>query len=117
MLRYYNTWKLKHPTPNDFVRVMEKVSGMQLQWYLRYWIGTTKRIDYSIGLVADKVDGAIVELQRIGELPMPIELEVTLKNGAKQHYYVPMNETLANKPKEAGSDRIDNAAWPWANPT
>ncbi len=117
MLRYYNTWKMKHPTPNDFIRVMEKVSGMQLQWYLRYWIGTTKRIDYAINLVADMGDKAIVELQRIGEMPMPIELEVTLKDGTKQHYYIPTNETLGNKSKESGSNRIDKVAWPWVNPT
>lgn len=117
MLLYYNTWKMKHPTPNDFVRVMEKVSGMQLQWYLRYWIGTTKRIDYSVSLVADKEDGAIVQLQRIGEMPMPIEVEVTLKNGTKQQYYIPLNETLGNKPRPANSSRLDQIAWPWVNPT
>lgn len=117
MLRYYNTWKMKHPTPNDFVRVMEKVSGMQLQWYLRYWIGTIKRIDYSIGAIADKDDGAVVELQRIGEFPMPIEVMVTLKDGTKQLYYIPLNETLGNKPRDASSTRIDHTAWPWVNPT
>jgi hypothetical protein len=117
MLLYYNTWKMKHPTPNDFVRIMEKVSGMQLQWYLRYWIGTTKRIDYSVSLVADKEDGTIVQLQRIGEMPMPIEVEVTLKNGTKQQYYIPLNETLGNKPKPANSSRMDQIAWPWVNPT
>jgi hypothetical protein len=117
MLLYYNTWKMKHPTPNDFVRIMEKVSGMQLQWYLRYWIGTTKRIDYSVSLVADKEDGTIVQLQRIGEMPMPVEVEVTLKNGTKQQYYIPLNETLGNKPKPANSSRMDQIAWPWVNPT
>jgi hypothetical protein len=117
MLLYYNTWKMKHPTPNDFVRVMEKVSGMQLQWYLRYWIGTTKRIDYSVSLVADKEDGAIVQLQRIGEMPMPMEVEVTLKNGTKQQYYIPLNETLGNKPRPANSSRLDQIAWPWVDPT
>src|SRR5690606_13773473 len=29
MRRYYNTWKFKHPEPNDFIRVMEKASGIQ----------------------------------------------------------------------------------------
>ncbi|HFC00357.1 MAG TPA: M1 family peptidase, partial [Phaeodactylibacter sp.] len=30
MLEYYNTWKFKHPNSNDFIRVMEKVSGLEL---------------------------------------------------------------------------------------
>ncbi|MDZ7645875.1 MAG: hypothetical protein U5K54_01140 [Cytophagales bacterium] len=54
MMRYYNTWKMKHPEPNDFLRVMEKTSNMQLHWYYRYWIQTTKRIDYGINLVVEK---------------------------------------------------------------
>ena len=28
MRRYYATWKMRHPEPNDFLRVMEKVSGL-----------------------------------------------------------------------------------------
>ena len=36
MLRYYNTWKFKHPNANDFIRVMEKQSGLELDWYREY---------------------------------------------------------------------------------
>jgi hypothetical protein len=60
MKRYYNTWKMKHPEPNDFLRVMEKTSNMQLHWYYRYWIQTTKRIDYGINLVVEK-DGNTID--------------------------------------------------------
>ncbi len=31
--RYYNEFKFKHPTPNDFKRVAEKVSDLELEWY------------------------------------------------------------------------------------
>ena len=30
--RYYNDWAFKHPTPNDFIRVAEKVSNINLDW-------------------------------------------------------------------------------------
>src|SRR5690606_3948481 len=46
--RYFHDWKFKHPTPNDFVRVVEKVSNMELSWYLEQWIETTNTIDYGI---------------------------------------------------------------------
>ncbi|MFM8912138.1 MAG: M1 family metallopeptidase, partial [Flammeovirgaceae bacterium] len=88
MKLYYNTWKMKHPEPNDFIRIMEKVSGMQLHWYLRYWVNTTKRIDYAIGPITEKEGNVVVELQRVGEFPMPIDLTVTLKDGTKQQYYI-----------------------------
>ena len=50
---YFNEWKFKHPGPNDFRRIAERVSGIQLQWYLTDWTQTTNVIDYKI----DKVDG------------------------------------------------------------
>src|SRR5690606_29064260 len=28
ILDYWNTWKFKHPNLNDFIRIMEKVSGL-----------------------------------------------------------------------------------------
>lgn len=118
MLRYYNTWKMRHPEPNDFLRVMEKTSGMQLHWYYRYWIQTTKHIDYAIGSVIDKEGSALVELKRIGEFPMPIDLLVTYKDGSKELFYIPMNEQMGRKPIEDKSiKRIDAEAWPWVNPT
>ena len=48
LLAYYQQWKFKHPGPTDFIRVAEKLSGMQLGWYEMYWVNTTKTIDYGI---------------------------------------------------------------------
>ncbi len=115
MLRYYNTFKMKHPSPNDFVRVMEKTSGLQLGWYLRYWIGTTKRIDYGFGQVVGNETSTLVELKRIGDFPMPIDLTVTYKDGSKENYYLPMNELLGNKPQD-DQKRIVGETWPWVYP-
>lgn len=118
MIRYYNTWKMRHPEPNDFLRVMEKISGLQLHWYYRYWIQTIKRIDYGItSIVADGASTSIT-LQRIGELPMPIDLLVTYKDGTSELYYVPMNELLGRKPVEDEAvKRIDLDPWPWVYPS
>lgn len=117
MKRYYNTWKMKHPEPNDFMRIMEKVSGMQLHWYLRYWVNTTKRIDYAIGQVSAQENNTLVDLHRIGEFPMPVEVVVTYRDGRQEMYYVPTNETLANKPASGSVKRMDATPWPWVNPT
>jgi Peptidase family M1 domain len=118
MMRYYNTWKMKHPEPNDFIRVMEKTSGLQLHWYLRYWINTTKRIDYGIGNITEKEGITLVDLNRVGEFPMPIDLVVTYKDGSKELFYISLNELLGNKPAEdATMKRTVLEAWPWVNPS
>lgn len=117
MRRYYNTWKFKHPEPNDFIRVMEKVSGMQLSWYLNYFIHTTKTIDYAVKTVVDRDDNTFVTLNRLGDFPMPVDLMVTFRDGTKELYYIPLSETLGNKPIENREVlRNDLVAWPWVNP-
>ncbi|MEL6867898.1 MAG: M1 family metallopeptidase, partial [Bacteroidota bacterium] len=40
LLDYFETWKYKHPNSNDFIRVMEKASGMELDCYREYCINT-----------------------------------------------------------------------------
>lgn len=118
MRRYFNTWKFRHPEPNDFIRVMEKTSGMQLKWYMSYWFNTTKRIDYSIQSVVDKSGATFVTLERLGEFPMPVDLVVTYQDGSKELFYIPLNETLGSKPVEDTSlARTEAVAWPWVNPT
>jgi Peptidase family M1 domain len=118
MMRYYNTWKMHHPEPNDFVRIMEKVSGLQLHWYLRYWTSTTKKIDYGITSILEKDGNTIATLERLGEFPMPIDVVVTYANGSKEIFYVPMNELLGKKPVEDPAiSRTDGLVWSWVNPT
>ena len=118
MRQYYNTWKFKHPEPNDFIRVMEKVSGLQLHWYMSYWVNTTKKIDYSVKNVIENNDSTFIMLERIGEFPMPVELVVTFRDGTKEMFYIPTNETLGNKTVEnQNMPRLDLDAWPWVYPT
>ncbi len=118
MMRYYNTWKMKHPEPNDFIRVMEKTSGLQLHWYLRYWINTTKRIDYGINGVMEKDGATYVNLERIGEFPMPVDLVVTYSDGTKQLFYASLNEMLGSKAAEdKAMQRTELTPWPWVNTT
>lgn len=117
MLRYYNTWKMKHPAPNDFIRVMEKTSGLQLGWYLRYWTATTKHVDYSLTVMSDAGPTTLVDIKRIGEFPMPIDLLVTYKDGSKELYYISMNELVGDKPKQGTVPVVICEAWPWVYPT
>jgi hypothetical protein len=118
MRRYYNTWKFRHPEPNDFIRVMEQVSGMQLKWYMSYWVNTTKKIDYNIKTVVGMENKTFVTIGRIGDFPMPVDLMVTLKDGSKHLYYIPIGLSLGNKAVEDSNiDRSDLEAWQWVNPT
>lgn len=118
MRQYFNTWKFKHPEPNDFIRVMEKVSGLKLKWYMNYWVNTTKKIDYSIKNIIGNQSSTSVTLERAGEFPMPVDFIITYKDGSKEMFYIPTNETLGNKPvDDKNMQRVDLEAWPWVYPT
>ena len=117
MKKYFNEWKFRHPEPNDFIRIMEKTSGLQLKWFLNYWIYTTKQIDYSIQRVIETDGHTFITIERIGELPMPIDLEITYQDGHKEHLHIPLNETLGTKPTDESPLRKNLAPWLWVAPS
>ncbi len=118
MLRYWNTWKFKHPNVNDLVRVMEKESGLELDWYKEYFVNSTKTIDYAIKEVKASDQSTAITLERIGAMPMPIDLVVTYKDGTKESIYLPLEMMRGEKVAEKDSPkRIKSIAWPWTHPT
>ena len=86
--RYYEDFKFKHPKPNDFKRVAEKVSGVELEWYLNDWTRTANKIDYSLD-ISDVIPNRVVKIKRKGRIPMPIDVVVSFDDGSSEMYYIP----------------------------
>jgi uncharacterized protein YxeA len=107
--KFFDDFSFKHPTPNDIKRSMEKVSGIHLDWYLNEWTKTTHTIDYGI----KAVEGKKITLERIGKMPMPIDLLVTYKDGSKENFNIPLRIMRGTKPTSATI--IED--WGWAYPT
>jgi hypothetical protein len=118
MRRYFNTWKFKHPNSNDFMRIMEKVSGIELDWYFEHFVNTTNTIDYGIKSIRKNEEGTIVVLERKNTMMMPIDLEIEYEDGSKEIYYIPLRMMRGLKPAEdMETMRHTQSAWPWTNPT
>ena len=121
LLDYYDIWKFKHPNPNDFIRVFEKNSGLELDWYKEYMVNTTHYIDYALDTIVfnRKYKGASIELSRIGKMPMPLDVLVETQAGKKYMYNIPLQIMRGAKPKDdAGIDGYTVVEdWPWTNPT
>ena len=117
LLNYYNTWKFKHPNANDFFRVAEKTSGIQLQWFKEYWVNSTKTIDYGLNDIQAGNNTAIISIQRLGKLPMPIEVLITYKDGTTELHYMPLDLMLGAKGAEGSVNRIVHKDWQWVAPT
>ena len=116
--KYYSDFKFTHPTPNDIKRSAERVSGANLDWYLTDWTKTTNTIDYGIKAVTENGDKTTISLERIGRMPMPIDLLVEYTDGTMESFYIPLR--MMNFEKENPTPAIKRtvlADWAWAFPT
>ena len=55
---YVQRWAYKHPTPQDFFRTMDDVSGKQLVWFWREWFLETPGFEQAIDSVHQTTTGA-----------------------------------------------------------
>ena len=116
--KYFDDFSFKHPTPNDIKRTAEKISGIELDWYLTDWTQTTNTIDYGIQSVEADGDKTKVTLTRKGLMPMPIDLYVAMEDGSQKSYYLPLRMMRAEKPNPTPNiPREQLQDWPWTNPT
>ena len=115
MIRYYNEWKFRHPNPNDFIRVMEKQSGLELDWYKEYMVYTTHTIDYAIDTLALENGTTQLKMKKNGRMPMPVDFKVELKNGQIKYYTIPLRMMRGAK----SNDNVEYKVlpdWPWTHP-
>lgn len=114
---YFNEWKFKHPRPNDLRVIAERVSGIQLQWYLTDWTQTTNRIDYSLAAVDAKGEGTEIRLERKELMPMPLEILVQLKDGGVELHYIPISLMRGEKENPYSMEWTQHPDWAWASKT
>jgi hypothetical protein len=118
LLEYYRLWRFKHPNVNDFIKVAEDVSGIELDWYQMYFINSTKTIDYGIDSLWEENGVSKIRLKRNGFMPMPIDLQLTFKDGSTQMHYIPLNLMYGEKPAENSAEkRWIHEPWKWTHPT
>ena len=112
---YYNTYKFTHPLPNDLRRIAEQSSGILLNWYLTDWTQTTNKIDYGISNVKGNGKRTTITLNRVGLMPMPLEVLVRFKNGKETIYYIPIDLMRGEKKKpQYAKNWIQIQDWSWA---
>ena len=112
---YFDKYKFTHPLPNDLRRVAEQSSGILLNWYLTDWTQTTNQIDYAIKNDESRKKKSVITLERIGLMPMPLEILVTYKDGNEEFYYIPISLMRGEKSKPEYADKwIQLEDWSWA---
>jgi len=116
MKRYFNEWKFKHPNPTDLKRIMEKESGLELDWFWENFVGTIKTIDYGIREVLSNAGKTDVVLERIGQMPMPLDVVVSYKDGTQENFYIPLEIMRGEKNEKLYAKTSQMVDWGWTYP-
>ena len=112
--KYFNDWAFKHPTPNDFIRCAEKISELELEWFLTDWTQTINTIDYSVKSAVAEEGKTAITLGRIGLMPMPVEVQILMKDGNIKNYYIPLQMMRGERPLRENELLLSD--WAWAYP-
>ena len=81
MQSYYETWKFKHPQPDDFQAALETATGEDLEWFFAGLIKGTNHLNYAIQKANIKGDSVAVTLKNKGTLNGPVLLQT--RSGGK----------------------------------
>ncbi len=78
---YYDRHALQHITEADFRRVVNDVTGSNLDWFFDQWIHSTAQLDYAVedARARQQADGSWVTeitISRAGEAWMPVTLRI-----------------------------------------
>ena len=90
---YTRRWAFKHPTPADFFRTIESVSGEDLSWYWRaFWYGNDV-LDLAVDGVTNRSEEgqttAAITVRRKTSIPFPLEMRLRLADGSTQDVRIP----------------------------
>lgn len=117
LLDYYWKWRFKHPNDDDFFRVMEMSSDIELDWFHEYWVKSTKTIDYGIDtLFANDKKSSKIILSRNGFFPMPIDMKIELEDGSTYLYNIPLDLMRGTKKFDSNIKVEFLKPWHWVKP-
>lgn len=90
---YIRRWAYKHPTPADFYRTMENVSGRRLDWFWREWFIENPHFDQAIDTVVARTSGdtsnVVVAYGNRARGVLPIRARFSFSDGTTQDYFYP----------------------------
>jgi len=82
---YIKRWAYKHPTPKDFFRTMNSVSGEDLNWFWKEWFYKDWKLDQAVDKVqyvnGDPKQGSVITISNREKMAMPVPIKIVEKNG------------------------------------
>jgi len=84
---YINRWNGKHPIPYDFFFTFNDAARQNLDWYWKPWFFESGYPDLGIKSVAAENNALKITVVKIGNIPIPVYLKITYKDGTVDSVY------------------------------
>ena len=92
---YVRRWLFRHPTPADFFRTIEDVSGQDLSWYWRSFYYSNDVLDIGVGAVTMRDSGGMsvarIPLRKMTSVPFPVTMRLKLGDGTVRDVRLPVD--------------------------
>src|SRR5690606_12662441 len=87
-------------------------------WYFDQWLNTTRTLDYAIRSVLELNGELQITLERKGEMLMPVDVRIELRNGSSYDHHIPLSLMRGARPVEnTNTEPQVLPAWQWTDPT
>ncbi len=90
MKEYFLRWKFKHPCKNDFVDIVNEISGTDMHWFFDQVLEDVLVCDYAVDYawsVENEETGTYyssVIVHRLGEMKIPVEVRMSFEDGSQR---------------------------------
>lgn len=75
MKEYFDTWKFKHPQPEDFAAMFQKHSTKSLDWFFTTGLHSDKPVNYAIKGIKNTKDGRLVRIKNKTGFVAPVAIQ------------------------------------------
>jgi len=80
---YIRRWNGKYPGPYDFFFTFNDVAKQDLSWFWKPWFFEIATPDLAIKSINKENNDYIIEIEKVGGLPVPVELKIEYTDGTK----------------------------------
>ncbi len=106
MQNFFDSWKFKHPTFQDWKEVMEKESEKDLSWFFGKYYSSAARIDLKAKKIKNKNGNLIITVKNRGDLSVPYSVMTYSKTEKLKSYSfeaIPLNKEKITIPAQNAS--------------
>lgn len=83
---FMDRWHGKHPLPWDMFNTFNDASGQNYNWFFNNWFFSYNYLDLAVKSVQPSEDGYILQVENLGGMAMPFDVNVVYADGSKASF-------------------------------